>query len=379
MKKNNIRKMKIAMVTTQYLPVISGVSYYIKQLSEHLARLGNDVTVYTIGANGLKDEETINKVRIRRFLPSLKLFRGYEYVPKMTEAIIQDKPNIVNSHQYGYYPCVAGFKAAKKLCIPHILTPVLHPPKFSFGRTFLFNVYHNFQGSFVLKSSAAILALSNYEKNTLRKFGAPDSKIEVIYNPISKEFHPSTAKKEKYIVFVGPLGETKGADVAFFIAMRIAEKLKDVKFVFVGSGHLEAKFKAESQMFGKRFVFKSGITNSELASLFSKSTVMIAPTPYEAFGRAVAESQACGTSVVATRVGSLPEVIEDGKTGFLVEYGDWKTMEEKIIILLQNPGLARKLGMNAAKSMKRFSENAFVEKHLSIYRKCLGNYSETTK
>ena len=359
--------MRIAFVTSQYFPTMSGVGYYIKQLGESLVKLGHNITVYTPGSEHLRKTEVINGVAVKRFLPSARLFRGYQTYPEMKPALIRDSPDLIHSHHYGYYPCVAGLAAAKSLGIPHIITPVLHPPKFSPVRTFLFSMYHHLYGKRVLRESDCVLALSKHEITELVRLGVKKSRMHVVYNPVSGMFRPKKTRRENVIMFVGPLGETKGADVAFTIMKNIAEKLPGVRFLFVGKGPIEEKIKSEPEHIRKMFFFKSRISGRELAKWYSRAALLLSPTPYEAFGRAIAEAQACGTPVVATNVGSLPELVKNGKSGFLVKYGSWDEMERKVLELLRNPKKSRAMGNYAAKSMKRFSEEAFVKKHIAIY------------
>lgn len=367
--------MKIAMVTTQYMPVISGVSYYIKQLSEALVKKGHEIIVYTIGAGNLKPAERIRGVLVKRFPPSARLFRGYEYCPGMIEAIVKDNPDIINSHHYGYYPAYAGLKAAQALRIPHIFTPVLTPPVFTLGRKVLFGIYQRFQGKHLMNSDV-ILALSKYEVDHLVRLGADKRKIQVIYNPVNTAlFRPKSRKGWKgknLVLYVGPLGEAKGAHVVLEIAKGVFQKLGNTVFVFIGDGILEGSLFRESKNYPGSFIFKKRVSERELSLWYSCANVMLWPTKYEAFGRAAAEASASGTPVVATRVGALPEVILDGKTGLLVDYGSWKEMEEKLIFLLNKKNLAKKLGRNGFVHVRRsFTEDAFVKRHLDLFGEVL--------
>ena len=90
---------------------------------------------------------------------------------------------------------------------------------------------------------------------------------------------------------------------------------------------------------------------------------------YEAFGRVIAEAQACETPVVATKVGGIPEIVENGKTGFLVNYGEWDKLKERLEELLDDEKLRRKMGKAGRKRMiKKFSKSVVVNKLDRIYK-----------
>ena len=77
----------------------------------------------------------------------------------------------------------------------------------------------------------------------------------------------------------------------------------------------------------------------------------------------------CGTPVISTRVGAVPETV--GKGGILVDYGDWNSMEEKILYLINNPSEKKKLSRNAIKKTRDYRLDTVCEKFYRIYKKAL--------
>jgi starch synthase len=88
----------------------------------------------------------------------------------------------------------------------------------------------------------------------------------------------------------------------------------------------------------------------------------------ELLGLAVLEAMASGTPVVASRVGGLAEVVQDGETGFLVPSGDVGALRERLEQVLGDPGLARRLGANARQVvLERFTWDRVAERCLAAY------------
>jgi len=95
---------------------------------------------------------------------------------------------------------------------------------------------------------------------------------------------------------------------------------------------------------------------------------VILPSKYEAFGKVLAEAQSCETSVIATRVGGISEVVIDRKTGLLSNYGDWDTFQKNIETLLDNKSLRIKYGKEGRKHViKNFDTKVVVNNLERIY------------
>jgi glycosyltransferase involved in cell wall biosynthesis len=94
----------------------------------------------------------------------------------------------------------------------------------------------------------------------------------------------------------------------------------------------------------------------------------------EAFGRVVAEALACETPVVASRVGGIPEIIDDGETGFLVELHDEDALRKKVETLLENEQLRIEMGRKGRLSViERFSVETHAQRVSEIYERFTSN------
>jgi len=104
-----------------------------------------------------------------------------------------------------------------------------------------------------------------------------------------------------------------------------------------------------------------------LPYFYSAAEALVLPSRYESFGMVALEAMACGTPVIASRVGGLQYTVEDGRTGFLIPEGDWRLLAERICEIIENPPLREKLVVAAKEKVKQFSWPTITKKVLSLY------------
>jgi glycosyltransferase involved in cell wall biosynthesis len=123
----------------------------------------------------------------------------------------------------------------------------------------------------------------------------------------------------KYVGFVGGLIEIKRADKLVEIFELIRKRVSKVKFIVVGDGHLRGKMEKQAKRKGLDILFTGMLEQSEVASYMNAMDVMILPSRNEGFGAVVIEAQACGTCVIGSSNGGIPEAI--GFEEYVVEEG----------------------------------------------------------
>ena len=110
---------------------------------------------------------------------------------------------------------------------------------------------------------------------------------------------------------------------------------------------------------------------SKLADFYAAADVVLVPSRSESFGLVALEAQACGTPVVAAAVGGLPYVVEDGRSGFLVEGHDPGDHADRLLqILARSRPPQSAFGEEAARSALRFTWDATTDQMVSVYERC---------
>jgi D-inositol-3-phosphate glycosyltransferase len=180
-------------------------------------------------------------------------------------------------------------------------------------------------------------------------------------------------------LFVGRLQAHKGPDVAIrTIAAAIArepETTRDLQLAIVGgpSGHevgeLDRLLELTTSLgIADRVMFFAPQPQERLADFYSAADVVLVPSRSESFGLVALEAQACGTPVVAARVGGLPFVVDDGATGFLVDGHDPKAHAARVLDVLRDDELQSRFGAEAAYRALRFTWDVTADEVARIYR-----------
>lgn len=213
----------------------------------------------------------------------------------------------------------------------------------------------------------------------------PRERCRLLPNGIdTKLFCPkAVAKAERpRILYTGAWIEHKGIHV-FLDAMRILEE-RGLRFeaAVAGSAYLydtgndqewqsasDAKIRASiSRLKSARIV--SVPDHAAMPDLYRSSDIYVFPSVWqEPFGLGLAEAMACGLPVVATRVGGVPEIVEDGRSGLLVDPGDPKAIADAVAALLEDEGLRRRLAVEGRKRIEeRFTIGSHARALFDIYR-----------
>lgn len=160
------------------------------------------------------------------------------------------------------------------------------------------------------------------------------------------------------VLFVGRVEPLKGIDI-LVEAMAQLER-SDARLLVVG-GDAEAadevqrlRARAETLGLSGRIVFTAAVDQSQLPSYYNAADVCVVPSFYESFGMVAVEAMACGTPVIASRVGGLATTIRDGETSYLIPWRCPEPFAERIDLLIENGELRRNLGRAARRAMHRF-------------------------
>jgi phosphatidylinositol alpha-1,6-mannosyltransferase len=216
----------------------------------------------------------------------------------------------------------------------------------------------------IYRRAKKIITCSRLVKDRLIQFGAPPEKIEVLYPAVDLErFYPCHVPAEfltkkglsgrRILLTVGRLVERKGHDQVLKALSLIVRQFPDLLYCIVGIGpHREALEKQiRAAGLEKHVCFLGKVPAEELAFLYNACEIFIMPSReisdgghIEGFGIVYLEANACGKPVIGGRSGGVPEAIQDGETGFLVDPENPKEIANRISELLLDPGRAKAMG-----------------------------------
>lgn len=189
--------------------------------------------------------------------------------------------------------------------------------------------------------------------------------VAMIYHGIdTSKFDPNFSDYRDYLVFIGSLTPHKGVDTAVKIASDMGEKL-----IIAGDTRPEFQEFVDKKVMpfvgGQNIKFLGEIGHEEKNKILAGAKAFVFPVRWnEAFGLVIAESLACGTPVVAFGNGSVPEIIKDGKTGFVVKNED--EMRQKI---RQVSEISREACRQEA--VERFDKKTMAGNYIELYKKLI--------
>ncbi len=196
----------------------------------------------------------------------------------------------------------------------------------------------------------------------------------VVYNPIPLDWHRGEIPSKsdgKTLLFAGLLDLHKGFDVLLRALKIVKESKVEFKLTVAGTGQSFLQYKRLASKLGikSRVNFLGRIPYRLMRDLYRKSDIVVAPSSWpEPFGRTVIEGMLLACAVIATDHGAPPEFIQDNENGILVRPRDSEGLAEKIILLLKNPGLRKRLGAEARKYvLNHFDPDKIAKQYETIY------------
>jgi glycosyltransferase involved in cell wall biosynthesis len=227
-----------------------------------------------------------------------------------------------------------------------------------------FNWFLRFFEEGMLRRARKIIAVSHFTKWELTNYyKIPPSKIQVIHNGVDiNKFKPVTDKRkvkaelgldpdDLAIVSVGRLYARKGLFTLIESMPAVTKRFPKAKFIISGKGQSDEMHKlivhAEKLGVNSNIVFTGYYPDAKLPKLYQAADVFAFSTFYEHHPFAVLEALSTGLPVVTTNVGGIPETIDSGKNGLLVEPFSPKQFSKSILYLLEHPDEAKEIGAKA--------------------------------
>jgi len=219
-----------------------------------------------------------------------------------------------------------------------------------------------------VKNAHAVIVPSNYLKNIVMGWGVKENKINVIYNSfVPEEITSDVSVNPNSIVTTGRLVPWKGFSTLIKIMPKLLEINKNFILNIYGSGPDEGKLLRlikEARLENK--VFLSCQTRQNIMKSVRGAGIFILNTGYEGLSHTLLECLSAGIPIVTTNIGGNPEVIEDGKTGLLVEYDNEDQIVEAVKKIYSDPKLKELFKTNAKDILKKFEKEKMMSSTIKI-------------
>ncbi len=195
----------------------------------------------------------------------------------------------------------------------------------------------------------------------------------VIYNGMDdlKTSFDIVSKRKNNILFLGRLGDRKGIYDLIKAFKIVLKTHNDAQLILCGDGEInKSKELVNSLEINDSVKFFGWVDFEEKRDLLNSSKIFALPSYYEAFPLSILEAMSVSLSIVSTKTGGIPEEIEDGKSGFLIDSGDVQALYLAINKILDNDFLCDDIGNNARERyLKYFTISKIIKDVERIYRK----------
>jgi glycosyltransferase involved in cell wall biosynthesis len=379
-----------------------GMDLHGKHLLEGLASKGHEVIVISTKHPSGKEYENINGIRLYYLQnttfgsprkkweeESIKRFKAISGRGKIDVILSQSRAayGVAKIAKDMGIPVVTIMHGYQTMILRSIWNQVRNFRKgyLTFFKASLATFYYSvFQEYPLLMNSSAIIAVSDNVGEVLgRKPFIDRNKISVInygidlgiFN-VSQEKRKKTREylnisdQDRVILFLSLLSKQKGADVALRSFKELSEKETNIKLIIGGDGEYlgEAKRLAKALHIEQAVSFPGFVPNEETSGYYNAADVFVFPTlRLESFGIVIAEAMACGKPVIASNIGSIPNVIDNGLNGILIPPGDYRELTQQIRRLLKDQDYFNMLSQNAhLKATSNFGLDRMVEKTISV-------------
>lgn len=406
-----MKTMKVALLTNEFPPdIYGGAGIHIQYLCKELRKFcpiearafgSQNDTEENLRALGFSKKLDLNPTDSRQNKILKPLDINLQWAASLNDVDVL--------HCHTWYSHFGGVLSSKLLQKPLILTTHSLEPHRPWKAEQLG------QGGYAMstwiertayEAADGVIAVSEgMKRDVMKLYGVPEDRIQVIYNGIDPSFYSPTfdvSILEKYgispdkpfVLFVGRITRQKGISQLIRAIPHLAPNTQIV--LCAGAPDTQELADECKGLIEEARKTRDGIIwieemmpHSELRILYSHATVFATPSLYEPFGIINLEAMSCGTPVVGSAVGGIPEIIVDGETGFLVPLKAksetnfdpenpekfQKDFAEKLNVFLTNPELAKKMGEASRKrAMDVFSWEAIAKETFLFYDKVIKRY-----
>lgn len=375
--------MKILMLSADFLPNIGGIASHVYELSKALQKQGHKVWVITDRSRfGGKRYEEIDGIKIyRTHFRRVKLIGTILYYLaiwfRMARLIKEEGIDILHIHSLD--PDAVSGRFVRN--IPKVETE--HSSRFlrdmETGKSLVLNKWLMNSADFVIGTSQELV-------EAVIKLGINKDKTRFISNGVDAgRFHPGVGGvgiKDKYGVKPGEpvilcsrrLEPKNGVGYLIESIPRVIEASPDARFLVVGDGNEGEKLRqrVSELKISNEVIFTGRVANSEMPAYYAISDIVVLPSLMEATSIAGLEAMATGKPLVATNIGGIPQIVDDGKTGILVPAGDSEKLAQGMISLLKDDTKRRTMGIAARKKVEAdFSWDIIAQETLGLYNEVI--------
>ncbi|MBD3414380.1 MAG: glycosyltransferase [Candidatus Aminicenantes bacterium] len=225
--------------------------------------------------------------------------------------------------------------------------------------------------SLFMDEASGILVLSERIKLSIQPITRNEN-VWVLRNPVDCQKHRPSIKADSplNVLFMGDFSERKGIKILVKAASEVLDRLEDVKFILCGKAQENIKEIVEDWGIQDHVELPGFVSGKKKQKCFAKAHVFVLPSYEEGLPVAILEAMCSGLPILTTPVGGIPDVLKEYSNALFIKPGDHRALAEKIIFLLENEDVRKKIGENNRKKvLDEFDTSVIMQDLVNIYRK----------
>lgn len=254
--------------------------------------------------------------------------------------------------------CIGGheYRCITKNCRNNILESVAYALRSSVAR--ILRLFHD--------NVTVLIVMTPWGKSRLLQAGFRHDQIAIVPNPTSVRKTNESKSLGEYVAFAGRLSPEKGVETLLIAAAR----MPDIPFKIAGDGAILSQLKGKAP---DNVQFLGRLCFEDLLDFYRNSRLLAVPSlSFETFGMVAVDAMALGVPVIASKIGGLQHVVDDGITGLLFEPGNPDDLAEQVHRLWDNPQLCDRMGSAArAKVRQHYSQESYYQNLVAVYQKAI--------
>jgi glycogen(starch) synthase len=338
--------MRVAITTPFFPPHPGGLERHVFELAEGLAKRGFEAYIITSDILAPEREPDVDFEIIR--LPSRRI--GFDcLVSGLRRKFREIDPDIVHSHA----PLSLIASMTSKI-IKHSRPLVCTYHGDYYKKAAWENVVKHFRNHFQLPITLHYprytIALTEYDRRLLNRYGIDDGKIRVIYPGIEIDAYRSMISANRYdtrkILYVGRVVYEKGIRELLVAFGSLVKRVKGAELVIAGTGYALEDMKRLARDLGiaKKVGFLGWVEHDDIPGLFNEAAFLVLPSFSEGLPYVVLEAMASGQAIVASDVSGMNEAIVNGRSGLLYDVNEEGALLDAMTTLIKDPDRCRKMG-----------------------------------
>ena len=394
---------RVALISFHACPLASpgegksgGMNVYVSQLSRSLTKLGIEVDIFTRDHHGSHTsyDNDLDGVRVIHLpggdveAPMDELFGALpEFLHNMRNFVSESDINYGAVHSHYWLSGWIGRLFSQDMKANHVITfHTLSLIKMQSRPGEFETLQRQDTERDLITDTPAIVAFSPHERDAMvRLYGANLDNINLVpcgvdlgtFKPISREVSRGNLglNGDKVLLYVGRIESLKGLDLLVHTAAQIrnVDDIDGMRVLVVGgddgkSRELDRIKKLTQELnVSSIFDFVGRVDQDELPMYYSAADVCVVPSFYESFGLAALESMACGTPVVASRVGGLSTVVKHGSTGYLQSWRCPEAFANSVEMIMSSQNLRDSMGLAARNQAEMLGWDNVASHMIDIY------------